>query len=120
MAEVCKSLEIGRHGNIPEFRVKWEGIKSKLQTRRSSMIIEAQFCGPEDLLNNAWNDVVQCAMSAAGAATIAAIAASPAAALPAFEAAFVACITTKLPARASEIGVGLSAEQRPVTEWTNV
>ncbi len=120
MAEVCKSIEIGRHGNIPEFRTRWQGIRSRIETRRSSVIVEAQFCGPDDLLGEAWGDVVQCALSAATTATIATLAASPAAALPAFEVSFYGCLAAKLPQRAKEIGVGLSAEQRPVTDWTKV
>lgn len=121
MGEVCKSVEIGRHGNIPEFRTRFRGLlDTYIETRRSAVIVEAQFCGPDDLLDNAWSDVVQCALGAAGVAGIATIVASPPSALPAFQAAFVSCITAKLPGRASEIRVGLGAEQRPVTDWTRV
>ena len=120
MPEICKRVEVGSHGNIPEFRTKWQGIKSRLQTRRSAISVDVEICGPEDVLNDAWDDLVACAKAAAISATIAAIVASPPVALPAFEAIFIPCATAKLGDRFSEIGVGLHVAQRPVTDWTDV
>jgi hypothetical protein len=62
-------------------------------------------------LNSIWGDVTSCAVSAAAAATFVAIIASPAAALPAFKAAFLACIVPKIGERAKEISVALSTQQ---------
>ena len=120
MSEICKRGEVGTHGNIPEFRTKWQGIRSRLQTRRSAMSVDVEFCGPEDILDDAWDDLVECAKRAAISATIAAIVASPAAAMPAFEATFIPSATAKLGEHFSEIGVGFHVEQRPVTDWTDV
>lgn len=114
--EICRSVEIGHHGNIPEFRMRGY----RLQTRRSSVFAEAQVCVPNDFVNGAWDDVKQCALNAAGVATISAIVASPAAALPTFKSAFMGCVKGRLPQWASRIRLGLSTEQRPVTDWTNV
>ena len=59
------------------------------------MSVDVEICGPDDILNHAWNDIVDCAKHAAMSATIAAIVASPSAAMPAFEANFVQCATAK-------------------------
>jgi len=84
------------------------------------MNVDAEICGLDDILDDAWGDLVECAKNVAISATIAAIVASPAAAMPAFQAAFIPCATAKLGSRFSEIRVGLHVEQRPVTDWTDV
>lgn len=120
MAHVCRRVELGRSGSIPETMVKWEGSPIPIPYmyfRTSSMVAYAEFCAPDDLLNNAWNDVVSCAIAAGGAAGIAAIVAGPAAALPAFELAFKTCVVAKLGGRANEIQVSLSTQQQPNEDW---
>jgi hypothetical protein len=120
MAHVCRRVEIGRSGSIPEVKVEWEGSPIPvpyMYFRTSSMFAYAEFCAPDDLLNSVWTDIMNCAMAAGVAAGIAAVVASPAAALPMFQAAFGPCITAKLGGRATEIQVSLSTEQKPIEDW---
>lgn len=117
MSEVCRSVEVGRHGSIPEVKVKWEGFRPVVYTRTSSMVVDVELCGPDDLMDSLWSDIVKCALSSAVAAGIAAIVASPAAALPVFEAAFYPCITAVAAGRASQIKVGLSVQQKLNNDW---
>lgn len=120
MAHVCRRLELGRSGSIPETMVKWEGSPIPIPYmyfRTSSMVAFAEFCAPEDLLNTAWNDIVGCAMAAGGMAGIAAIVAGPAAALSAFELTFKPCAMAKLGERANEVQVSLSTSQQANEDW---
>jgi hypothetical protein len=120
MAHVCRQIELGRSGSIPEVMVKWEGHPIPIPYayfRTSSMVAYAEICAPDDLLNTSWNDIVNCALAAAGVAVIASIVASPAAALPAFQASFTPCVTAKLGARAGELQVALSTQQHPNGDW---
>jgi len=120
MAHVCRRVELGRSGSIPETMVKWEGSPIPIPYmyfRTSSMVAYAEFCAPDDLLNSAWNDIVSCAMAAGAAAGIAAIVAGPAAALAAFEVAFKPCVIAKLGGRANEVQVSLSTSQQPNEDW---
>ena len=120
MANVCRKVELGRHGSIPELKIKWEGSPiptPKAFCRTSSLVVYAEFCAPDDLLDNAWNDIVNCAILAGVVAGIATIAASPAVALAAFEASFNPCIAGKLAGRANELHVALSSKQEPNEDW---
>lgn len=120
MGSTCRQIELGRSGSIPEVMVKWEGSPIPLPVtyyRTSSMVAYAEVCGPDDIITNSWNDIVGCALAAAGVATVAAIIAGPEAALPAFQASFVPCLTGKLQARAREIQVALSTQQKPNEDW---
>lgn len=71
----------------------------------------ATICGPEDIINGLINDVINCVGAGVAAAGISAIFAGPAAALPAFEAAFKACLTAKIGDRVNELSVSLSTEE---------
>jgi hypothetical protein len=87
MAHGCRRMEGGSSGAIPEVLVQGEGSPLPLSSRdfrTASMVANAEFCAPDALLNQAWNDIMHCAIAAEGAAPIAAMVASPAAALPAF------------------------------------
>src|ERR1035437_3229143 len=112
MAYVCNELEIGSSGNIPETMVQWEGSPIPvpyMYFRNSSMHVTAHFCGPDDLMNQVWNDIVNCAV----AAGLAAIVSSPAGAMPAFQASFQACIYASIGERAGELQLSLGVEQKP-------
>jgi hypothetical protein len=126
MADICRRVEVGRHGSIPETKVEWEiqdvglGIRTKvpvLYCRTSSLYVYAEICAPEEILDQFWDDITNCALVAAGVATIAVIVASPAAALPAFEGALVPCLEEKAVERISDIGVGLSTRQQANGPW---
>lgn len=120
MANICRTVEAGRHGSIPEFKVEWDGLIPVTYHRTSSMVVDVELCGPDDLLDSIWSDISSCAISSAVAAGIAAIIASPPAALPTFEAAFYACIASAANERAEDIKVGLSVQQRPNGPWKKV
>jgi hypothetical protein len=123
MPNVCHKTDIGSVSGIPEFKVEWEGHPIPhpiLYTKTSRLVVYAEICGPDDLLNDAWNDIVQCAAVAGAAAGITAIVGSPAAALPAFKAAFITCMDAKIGIRVSEINVALSTEQQASGGWHRV
>src|SRR5260370_39269544 len=120
MPQVSRQVELGRSGSVPEVMVKWEGHPVPapiVYHRTSSMVAYADINGPDDLLNDAWRDIVGCALSAAGAATLAAIIAGPVGALPAFKAVFSPCLVTKMEARAGEVQVALSTQQKANEDW---
>lgn len=122
MAVVCNRTDIGAVDGVPEFKVEWEGSPIPLPvlyTRKSRIVAYAEICAPDDLVNQVWNDIVQCAAGAA-ATSVAAIIASPVAALPAFKAAFIACMGTKIGARADDINVALSTQQESDPVWHRV
>jgi hypothetical protein len=74
----------------------------------------AVFSHPE--LDTIWSDVVDCAFSAAGVATLAAILASPAVALPVFKASFYTCLVAKGKTWATAISVDLRV-QESIGQW---
>lgn len=120
MALACRQIELGRSSSIPEVMVKWEGSPvptPRTYFRTSSMVAYAEVCGPEDALAQCWNDIVQCALVGSGVATLTAILAGPAAALPVFKASFTSCLAEKLKERAGEIQVALSTQQKPNEDW---
>ena len=117
---VIRKVELGTLPfGVPEFKVEWEGIKPITYTRTSQVTAYAEFKGPDNIVNDSWNDIRSCALSSLGVATVAGIVGDPAAALPAFKAAFVACITAKIGAKANEIHVALTTEQTS-GDWTKV
>ncbi len=113
---VCRKIEIGSIPvELPEFRVEWEGRPiptPKTYMRRSKMTALAEFCAPDNVLNESWDDIRTCAISAGGVAGVAAIISGPPGALPSFKAAFIACVTAKIGERSKELEVALSAEQQ--------
>jgi hypothetical protein len=114
MASICKQHKIGSTNGPRQTKVEWRneppfGIPSPtLYCRDSVYAAYAELCGPDDIIDTMWSDVQTCAGVAASAATLAAIFASPAAALPAFETAFKACLAAKVAGRVDEIQVHLS------------
>lgn len=115
-----RKVEIGHIDGVPEVKVEWEGgwIKHPVLYHRDSKVIAyAEFSAPG--INEIWGDITTCAAGAAAAAGIAAILASPAAALPAFKAAFLACLVPKIGERANQISVALSTKQEH-GEWHRV
>lgn len=115
-----RKVEIGHINGVPEVKVEWEGGFIKypvLYHRDSKLTAYAEFAAPD--LNSIWGDVTSCAANAAVAATLVAIIASPAAALPAFKAAFLACLIPKIGERAKELSVALSTQQEH-GEWHRV
>ena len=112
MANVCKKLELGSLPfGVPEFKVEWKGLRPVMDTRQSKVTAFAEFCGPANVLNNSWKDIRTCAVSAAAVAALAAIIANPPAALPAFKAAFITCLTGKIGATAKQLKIALSTKQ---------
>lgn len=111
---VCKKHTIGSTKGPRQTKLEWTndgpfGTPSPtLRCRDSYYSAYAEFCGPEDILNDLWGDVQQCAVGAAAAATLASIFASPGAATPGFAATFKACMYAKVGARVDEIQVHLS------------
>jgi hypothetical protein len=121
-ARECRRVQLARLDGIPETKIEWEGSLIKypvLYTRTSELVAYAEFCAPSDLLGQFWGDIVGCAGGAATASIIAAIFASPAAALPAFKVAFVGCITAKVGNRVDDISIALGTEQKH-GEWHRV
>ena len=116
----CRQIELGRSGSIPEVEIKWEGkpIPKPIEYHRTaSMVAFAEVCGPDDILNNAWHDIVTCALAAAGAAGVATIVAGPSGAYAVFEASFFPCLEIKLKDRAKEVQLALSTQQKPNDDW---
>jgi hypothetical protein len=112
MAQVCKKLELGSLPfGVPEFKTVWHGLDSHIETRQSKVTAYAEFCGPDNIVNGSWDAIRTCAVSAAGVAAVAAIISDAAAALPAFKAAFIACLAPKIGDAANQLSVSLSTEQ---------
>jgi hypothetical protein len=107
-----RKVEVGHIDGVPETKVEWEGDIVQypvLYTRTSKITAYAEFSAPN--IGDIWGDITSCAVAAAAVAGIAAIIASPAAALPVFKEAFMQCITAKIGERANQISVVLSTEQ---------
>jgi hypothetical protein len=98
-------------------RVKWKRGIPKVEYRTSSMVVDAEFCAPDNLLDSAWNDIVNCAIMAGVSAGIASLVATPAAATGVFLAIFEPCVRDKLADRASELQAHLSVTQKPNEDW---
>jgi hypothetical protein len=67
MAHVCRRREVDSRGAIPAVLVHGEGSPIPLPSmyfRTASMVAHAAFCAPDDLLNHAWNDMMNCALAA--------------------------------------------------------
>ncbi len=122
MATVCKKVKIGSKRGVPEFKVEWEGRpipRPVTYTRRSEITAYAEVCGPRETVESAWTEIKDCAAVGAGAAGLAAIFTSGSAALPAFKAAFMACLRGKIASRATRVRVGLSVKQQS-GRWSKV
>lgn len=118
MATACRRVSLGTAGHIREQKVEWTndgpfGTPSPtLRCRDGWNEAYAEFCAEEVTLNEVWNDVEQCAVVGAAAAGVAAIFASPSAALPAFKTAFYACLKAKVAEKADSVHVDLAVEHR--------
>jgi hypothetical protein len=116
MAQVCKRFSVGSTGKIRESKVEWSndgpfGLPSPtLRCRDGWNEAYVEFCGPDDIIEQAWGDLQECAKYAAATATLVAIFASPAGALPAFKAAFYGCIEVKSQQASEQVGVALGVE----------
>ena len=120
MPYVCRQLELGRGGAVPESMVKWEGSPIPapyMYYRTSSPVAYAEFCAPADILDNVWTDVVACAMTAGETVGVPAIIANPEAVIGVFESAFKSCLVAKLGGQAERFQVSLSVHQQPNKEW---
>lgn len=122
LAEIFENrkVEVGHIDGVPETKIEWEGDFIKypvLYTRTSKLTAYAEFAAPG--LDEIWGDITSCATGAAAAATLVAIIASPAAALPAFKAAFLACLEAKIGDRAKDVSVALSTQQES-GDWHRV
>jgi hypothetical protein len=120
MNYICRRVELGRHGRVPETMVKWEGHPIPtpyMYFRTSSMVAYAEVCAPDNLGDEAWSEVLKCAGSAGIAAGIATIIAGPASALPVFESAFKSCLAGKVGELVQKIQVSLSTSQQPNEDW---
>lgn len=114
-AAACAKHSIGRI-NLPrqsKTEVDWGRFPPgvTLRCRDAWITAYATICGPEDIINGLLNDVISCIGVGVAAAGLSAIFAGPAAALPAFEAAFKGCLATKIDSRVNEITVSLSTEE---------
>lgn len=107
MASICKRHPVGSMNGPKQTKVTWHGISPTLHCRDSHYVAYAEFCGPDNILDTLWSDVQNCAVTAAGIATLTAIFTSPGTATVAFEAAFKACLTTKTTNRVDDIQVHL-------------
>lgn len=122
MASVCKRHKIGSMNGPRETKVEWRndgpfGLPSPtLYCRDSLYAAYAELCGPEDILNDLWGDVQNCAAVGAAAATLAAIFASPGAATATFEVAFKECLKNKIEGRINEIQVHLGVSNE-TDDW---
>jgi hypothetical protein len=120
MPYVCRQLELGRSGSVPESMVKWEGTPipaPHMYYRTLSTVAYAEFCAPGDILNSVWTDVVACAIRAAETVGIARIIADPDAVVGVFEAGFKSCLIAQHGGHAERIQVSLSVHQKPNKEW---
>jgi hypothetical protein len=116
--EICTKVKIASLKGVPEFKsdmcmTKVGFIKTKLPcvlTRTSNKVIYASLCYPKVHEKELADAARDCAIGAAGAATVTSFIATPAAALPAFKAAFMACLKVKAGTLASKVKVGLHSE----------
>ena len=114
MAQVCKQQSIGSTNGPRQTKLEWTndgpfGTPSPtMRCRDSYYTAYAELCGPDDIINELWGDVQQCITTAVGTGILTSIFGSPAAATPAFEAAFKLCLTAKVGNRVDEIQVHLS------------
>lgn len=109
-------------GGVPEFKVEWKGHpipKPVTYTRQSDVALFAEISGPDNVMNDGVNAIRECAVAALGTAAVAAIIADPAAAVPAFKAAFIACMAGKIGDEAKQLDVGLSTQQES-GDWHEV
>lgn len=124
----AKRIEVGSIDGVPELKTEmetqcvgppWARICSDVPvvyTRTSRVAVIAEVSAADDLFQQFEKDIKECAITAAGAVTLAVIIAGPEAALPAFKATFQPCIESKIRQHASQVGVRLKVEQQ-TGEW---
>lgn len=117
--EVCHEIKLGSM-HVPEVKtdtcwLKIGPMKTKVpcvKTRTSEVALYASVCLPQSAGDRAVDMVKSCALTSIGGAALAAIA-NPAAALPAFKTAFIACLTAKGADFAKQVSVGLHTKKKP-------
>jgi len=120
MSYVCREIELGRSGSVPESMVKWEGSPIPapyIYYRTSSSVAFADICAPGDILDSIWTDVVACAITVVEAVGVATVIKDPEAVLGVFESAFKACLVGKVGGHAELIQVSLSVRHMPDKDW---
>ena len=115
MTDICRKIELGRHGSIPEVKVEWT--PPAIYYRTSSLVVNAEICAPEELLDQAWAAVQECTLTALGVATLAGLATGPAAAIPLFQSSFKTCVLAKIGDLAKDIKSAISTEQKANEDW---
>jgi RNA polymerase sigma factor (sigma-70 family) len=118
---VFQRLELGRRELIPEWKVEWHCDGSPrpiLYIRKSAIVAYAEICGPGDVVNSHWPQIVNAVIAAGVAAGIATIIATPTAALPIFQAEFHKQLQGKGSSGVGEeVQVALSAKQEANGPW---
>ncbi len=113
-AIVCQTHKVGWSSLPRETKLEWPGPTLRCRDRWISAY--ATVCGEGDLLGRVVNDTIDCLGTAVVAAGLAAIIANPAAAGATFEAAFKACMASKIGDVANSFTVALST-QTETGDW---
>ena len=106
MVYICRQFELGRVKLLPEIINDGEGTP----TSRTFMTY-ANFYAPNDILINAWNDIVACAIIAGKTVGIISIIINPVEALGIFECTFKSCLIARQGGHSERIHVSLGAQQ---------
>lgn len=120
MQQELRQTVLGHQEGAHISRVEWEGPgqpRPVFYTQKVKLSIQAEFFGPGEFLDHAWNDITASANAAGVIAGLHTIANSPPQALPAFEDAFFACLSSRWPQEARRLRVGLSTQLQPDGEW---
>lgn len=120
MSYVCREIELGRSGSVPESMVKWEGSPIPapyIYYRTSSSVAFADICAPGDILSSIWTDVVACAITVVETVGVTTVIKDPDAVHGVFESAFKSCLVGKVGGHAELIQVSLSVRQLPDKDW---
>lgn len=113
---VCQRHKLGWATIGRESKVEWNGLSPTLRCRDRNATAYCLVCGESDVVNKFVNDIISCLGAGLAAAGIAAIIISPAAATPAFAAAFKACLVTKIGDIANSLTVNLEVTTE-TTDW---
>jgi hypothetical protein len=117
-----RRVRIASMNLYPEFKTEWKGKIVKypvLYKRDVKLVAYAVVSAPSDLLDKFWSDISSCAVTAVGAAGVATVLGSPAAALPTFKGAFVTCITDRVEGRVRQISLSIDTDTEK-EDWHKV
>jgi len=112
--KVCQRHHLGWTKINREMKLEWPGPTLRCRDRNGHAW--AVVCGPEDLLNQALDDIRDCLLDGLRAAAITAIVLTPAASIPIFKAAVIACLLKKLGERAKECSLEIEITSE-TTDW---